>query len=110
MKIMVMPIDWAAPRRHSIPRHGLDPRFSRLARNLRDDREPGILATQVHATLVRIVDDRLMAHHGIDRVRDPAAAQALLGEDLARYVEEPPTARRGQIEFIHDLISRIEAL
>ena len=103
-------IDLTAPRRRVPTRHGLDPRFSSLARTLRDSREPSVVAWNLHATLVRVIDDRLARHHGIDRVTQPEQAQAVMGQVLSRYVDEPPRARRSQTAFLSDLLTRIEAL
>ncbi|HEY7044036.1 MAG TPA: hypothetical protein VH419_10245 [Nocardioidaceae bacterium] len=106
----VTPVDWVAPRHRSVPRRGLDPRFSRLARKLRDDVGWEIAARDLHTTLVSIVDERLAAHHGIDRRQQPAAAQAVLGEELSGYIEEAPRVRRGQAAYVSKLLTRIEAL
>lgn len=104
----VTPMSWTAPRRATRHRYGLDPRFSRLSRDLSDNRDPDALATQLHTTLVRVIDDRLAAHHGIDRTTEPEQARAVLGSDLAAYVATPgPRASRRQLS---DLLTRIEAL
>jgi hypothetical protein len=102
-------VEWSVPRRRVIPRNGLDARFSRLARILRD-RDPSVAAQQVHATLVRVVDDRLAAHHGIDRRLQPTQARSVMGEPLTAYIDEPPMVRRDQTAYLADVITRIEAL
>ncbi len=104
----VTAISWSAPRRQVRPRYGLDPRFSRLSRALSENRDPDVLAAQLHATLVRVIDDRLVSHHGIDRTAAPEQAHALLGAELTAYVAAPRP--RSSRKHLHDLLSRIEAL
>jgi hypothetical protein len=98
------------PRRRLIPRWGLDARFSRLAATLRPPHDPQLVASQVHATLVGLVDERLIAHHGIDRAADPNAARAVMGDVLADYVDHEPTARRNLMPYLSDMVTRIEAI
>ncbi len=108
LQTRVTPISWSAPRPAVRPRYGLDPRFSRLSQALRENREPDALAAQLHTTLVRVIDDRLASHHGLDRGAQPEQARALLGPELSAYVSTPypRTSRR----HLNDLLSRIEAL
>jgi len=101
-------ISWSAPRRSARPRYGLDPRFSRLSQDLSENRDPQVLAAQLHTTLVRVIDDRLSAHHGIDRTAHPEQAHAVLGTVLAAYAATP--AARTSRRQLSDLLTRIEAL
>jgi hypothetical protein len=103
-------LDLAAPRRRVVPRWGLDPRFSRLAAALRPPHDAHLVAAQVHATLVPIVDERLLARHGIDRAAEPERARALMDPKLTAYVENPPQPRRSQLAYLSDIITRIEDL
>jgi hypothetical protein len=103
-------LDLNPPRRRLTPRWGLDPRFSRLAASLRPPHDLDLVASQVHATLVGIVDERLGAHHGIDRAADPLAARAVMGPELSSYVEQPPAARRNLMAHLSDMVTRIEAI
>ncbi len=103
----VTAISWSAPRRQVLPRYGLDPRFSRLSQALIENRDPDALTAQLHATLVRVIDDRLVSHHGIDRTVQPEQAYALLGAELTAYVAAP---RPGSRKHLHELLARIEAL
>lgn len=48
-------------------------------------------AERVRQQLVAIVDDELLAVHGIDRDADPEAARAVLGDELHLYVTDPTT-------------------
>jgi hypothetical protein len=103
-------LDLDTPRRRLIPRWGLDARFSRLSASLRPPYDAQIVASQVHATLVAIVDERLLAHHGIDRAADPERARAVMDPSLAAYVERQAEPRRNLIAYLSDMVTRIEAL
>jgi hypothetical protein len=103
-------VEWTPPRRRITPRHGLDPRFLRLASLMRDETDRRLVSFRVHQTLVRIVDDRLQSHHGIDRATQPEQAAALLGPDVSQYVDRPPATRDLHPGQLDDLITRIEAL
>jgi hypothetical protein len=103
-------LDLDAPRRRLVPRWGLDPRFSRLAAALRPPHDLHLVASQVHATLMPIVDERLLAHHGIDRAVEPERAREVMDPKLAAYVERPPEARRNLMAYLSDIVARIEEL
>jgi hypothetical protein len=103
-------IDLNAPRRRYTPRWGLDARFSRLSASLREPHDRELISHQVHAILLAIVDERLLAHHGVDRATDPERAREVMGETLARYVEQPPAARRNLMNHLSDMVTRIEAI
>lgn len=72
-----------------------------------DDRR----SQRLHQTLVELIDDQLAVAHGISRSGDPAAANEILGRDLARFVADPDwaraVARRGKLG---DIVARIEAI
>ncbi len=104
------PIIWTPLHRSAGPSHGLDPRFFRLSQNFTDGTDSQYVADQVHHVLVRVIDDRLAANHGIDRASDPTAARAVLGEPLTSYVEQPPRPLRRNLSYLSDLITRIESL
>jgi hypothetical protein len=68
-------------------------------------------AERLWQRLVELIDDRLLAEHGIDRGRDPAGAQAILGDDLARFATDPHAARTlTDLATVDRVVSRIEAL
>jgi hypothetical protein len=102
-------IEWAAPWRRIDARHGLDPRFLQTARLLRDDDRADV-ARRVHRDLIRVIDDRLMAGHGIDRRTDPDRADSVLGPDLVEYVAGPPHPRQLSPRHLDIILTRIEAL
>jgi hypothetical protein len=66
---------------------------------------------RLRATLVDLVDDQLLAAHQIDRVEDPDAARAVLGDDLFAFVEDSGAADElaepRQLDRIVTLIERI---
>lgn len=80
---------------------------SGLAFRGREDRT----VRELHDTLVAVIDDELAAAHGVDRHTDPAAAGAILGTELWRFVTEPEPgrslARPSQLDHILTLIERI---
>jgi hypothetical protein len=78
-------VEWIPPRRP--PRSSLrasDPRVGSLRNQLYDARRFG--STELSATLVDLVDDRLLAHHHIDRATDSAAAMEALTPALRQLV------------------------
>lgn len=63
----------------------------------------------INATLVELVDDRLLAHHHIDRATDPAAADRMLTPALRKLVAQ----QRGQtagVRALRQILHDIEAL
>ncbi|MGH3657324.1 MAG: hypothetical protein ACRDUA_11745 [Micromonosporaceae bacterium] len=44
---------------------------------------------RVRPAIVALIDERLRLRHGVDRPRDPVRAQALLPDQLWRFVTEP---------------------
>jgi len=66
-------------------------RRRRITQTTDDDRPEPV--NEVVGTLLRVIDDHLLAEHSIDRSVDPAAAAAILGPDLTRFVTDP-SARR----------------
>jgi hypothetical protein len=102
-------IDFAAPRRRVAARHGLDPRFLQTARLLRDE-DRQLVSTRVHRDLVRVIDDRLTAHHGVVREAEPERARGVLGPELSAYVDQGPHPRQLHPRQLSALLTRIEAL
>ncbi len=114
-------LDWHDPRARSGARDGHDLRVQILRSRLRrptpkrtparqsrsNDTEP---VDEITETLRTVIDDHLIAEHGIDRRTDPEGAAEALGPDLARLVSDPSaskamTRRRslaGTIKLIED--------
>jgi hypothetical protein len=64
---------------------------------------------RLHATLVRIIDDRLRTEHGIDRRSQPEAARAVLGDELLAFADEPTGSRRsGRRRDLERIVTLIE--
>jgi hypothetical protein len=66
-------------------------------------------STELSDVLVRVVDDRLLAHHSIDRAHDEAAAHRALTPGLRRLVDETPYRITG-LRDLDRLVTDIEAL
>jgi hypothetical protein len=66
-------------------------------------------STELRTQLVSLVDDRLMAHHGIDRSSDPVRADAVLTPALRRLMSEPRSSGLGLRE-LRRIVTDIEAL
>ncbi|MEX0846843.1 MAG: hypothetical protein WD023_03610, partial [Ilumatobacteraceae bacterium] len=104
------PVDWRTTREGNGSGLAADARVGVLKRRLGS---AGALGSDhlVHATLVAVIDDRLLAEHLVDRVAQPAQAAALLGADLHDFVESPPSRQQwADPRFLPSILSRIEAL
>jgi hypothetical protein len=86
----VTPAQWDTGGRSTAHRRGADVRVGVLQRAL-DDVVKRQDVAHLHPLLVDLVDDRLLAHHGVDRERDPRSARAVLGDELADFVTTPPS-------------------
>ncbi|MCP3936444.1 MAG: hypothetical protein GY708_13840 [Actinomycetia bacterium] len=64
---------------------------------------------RLHAVLLALLDDRLLAHHQVDRARSPETARQLLGPSLTRLVDGPNPKTATPRELKRTL-SEIEAL
>jgi hypothetical protein len=108
------PADWNTESRASSRGRGADPRASRLHRYLRDVMEGNTRAGSdvvVAETLVQIIDDRVLAHHGIDRATDPERYAAVVGADVDAFVVAVAAGRTTvRARQLPGLISRNERL
>ena len=75
------------------PVHRVDRRVTRLRSGLAHGQTDSLSAERLHTSLVAIIDDQLRAGHQVDRVADPAAAAAIIGPELASFIDDP-TARQ----------------
>ena len=93
------------------PAHLTDRRVMRLRSGLAYGRRETASLERLRASLVDLVDDQLRAVHQIDRVEDPDAARAVLGEQLSAFVDDPQSARGlerpQQLDRIVTLIEQI---
>jgi hypothetical protein len=71
------------------PEHRVDRRVTRLRSGLAHGQTDSLSAARLHADLVAIIDDQLRAGHQVDRSVDPAAAEAIIGADLAAFIDDP---------------------
>lgn len=84
-----------------------DPRVGRLRRSAQATWLTG--STWISDTLVDLVDDRLAAHHHIDRATDPEAADKVLTPTLRRLVTGP-RRRTATPHELQRILTDIEAL
>lgn len=88
---------------------GFDAKVRSLRFNLlsmRDER-----ADRLYRLLVELIDDQLHSVHGVDRRRDPVAAETLLGPDLHAFVtDERSAASLKQHRRLERVVTRIEEL
>jgi hypothetical protein len=103
------PVTWARPHDDPIRVAGEDPRLSLLKRVISGHLDAKDVDDQLHRHLAAVVDERLLARHGITRSASPERAAKVLGPDLCGLLAGPPTRRlsSGQIDR---LLTRIEAL
>lgn len=101
------PVPWT--RRSRLPPRspGSNWRSVTLRRQMTSGERAG--STELRTQLVSLVDDRLMAHHGIDRSSDPVPADAVLTPALRRLMSEPRSSGLGLRE-LRRIVTDIEAL
>lgn len=73
----------------SAPPARADRRVARLRTGLAFGRSDGPTLDRLHASLVDIIDDQLRSAHQIDRLDDPVASSALLGDALVAFIDHP---------------------
>jgi hypothetical protein len=69
-----------------------DRRVMRLRSGLVWGRHDDTSLERLRASLVELVDDQLRSAHQIDRIEDPDAARAVLGDELFAFVDDPRAA------------------
>lgn len=90
---------------------GADVRVRVLRRTLAEALDDDAFIARVHPILVDLVDDRLDSSYGVTRPEHPGAARTILGPELADFVEHPPPpARARDLQYLSDILSRIESL
>lgn len=100
-------LEWTRRSRRQVFVRPADVRVNALRRKAQGSWWSG--ASDIGDTLVELVDDRLLAHHHVDRSTDPAAAAAVLTPALQSLVAAP---RRLSISAreLQQLLTDIEAL
>lgn len=88
-----------------------DRRVMRLRSGLVYGRHDDDALVRLRASLVELIDDQLRAAHQIHRVEEPDAARAVLGDELAAFVDDPGAAhalaRPNQLDRILTLIEQL---
>lgn len=69
-----------------------DRRVARLRSGLAYGRQHDASLGRIRESLVELIDDQLLAAHDVDRARDPAKADAILGPELAAFVNDEDSA------------------
>lgn len=107
---LAVPVDWRATSDGGTSARAADARVGFLRRQISDGRAldgPSVL----HHTLVGLVDDALITHHRVDRRADPERARALMGEELAQFVDgHTAPAVLADARQLSTTIARIESL
>jgi hypothetical protein len=101
------PVPWTRRSRRPQGSAGSSWRSVALRRQMSSGERAG--STELRTQLLSLVDDRLVAHHRIDRVTAPSQADALLTPSLRRLVAEPRSAGMGLRE-LRRVVADIEAL
>ena len=67
---------------------------------------------RVHALLTGLADERLRDCHALERGEDPEAAAALLGPDLAAYLDGRPSSSSARLttDQLHRHVQKLEEL
>lgn len=100
-------IDWNDGRRHQAMSVETNRRVAKLKRAARAAVSTNSIV--IHATLVDLVDDRLLAGHQIDRSIDSAAADGLLTPTLRKLVAD--SARHTvSVRELQQILTDIEML
>ena len=100
-------VDWGGNDRPPPPPPSADPRVVDLRRQVQAAWRTD--STRVADTLVALLDDRLAAHHGIDRAANPNAAAQLLSPAL-RHLIAPTRRPTITTRELQRILTDIEAL
>ncbi len=88
-----------------------DRRVTRLRHGLTYARRDDGSLVALRDDLVELVDDQLRSVHHVDRATDPERARALIGPDLATFLDDPTSARElAQPRRLDHLLTLIERL
>lgn len=87
-----------------------DMRTTTLRQALATGRSDARYARRLRNQLIAIVDDELRSVHGIDRHDDPAAARAVLGDELDRFLTADDRDAPLSPHDVARIVTRIEQL
>lgn len=68
------------------------------------------LSDRLHRQLVALIDDELLASHGVDRESDPQAAGLIMGQDLTDFVERSDAGPPMSLPTIVRMVTLIEQI
>lgn len=107
LTVEICGIDWTSRPLAVPPGAGDDPVVASLRQQIRSASWGG--STALRDTLLAAIDERLWAHHRIDRAADPVAAAGVLTPRLRRFVERQ---RRREVAAgeLRQILTEIEAL
>ncbi len=103
----IVAVEWPTHSSHA----PVDTSLQKRADRLRADASgaAGAYTTTLHDTLVALVDDRLLANHGVNRLADPQAANELLPASIQRLLDGPDR-RTSSTNELSKLLRDIEEL
>jgi len=111
LEAAVLAVRWQRPAGTAPTAAGRDHRVNVLRMRLAAPDHHGSTARELYGTLVGLIDDHLLAVHGIDRAHDPDAARRVLGPELDRFVAAgQPPARLTSVRVLRGVVQRIEQL
>jgi hypothetical protein len=111
LEAAVLTVRWQRPADTAATATGRDRRVDLLRMRLAAPDHHGSTARELYASLVGLIDDQLLAVHGIDRAQDPEAARVVLGPELSRFVAAgQPPARLTNVRVLRGVVQRIEQL
>jgi hypothetical protein len=106
----VQPARWVVHRTDDVARGG-DSRLEHLRWRLAARPKSAVEVDTFAPLLIDLIDDHVAAVHGIDRARDPAAFDRVVGPELAAFVARPPTDSQARsTQFVEGIVTRIESL
>ncbi len=103
------PARWQLVSDEPIRPPGSDPRLSLFERVIAQHLDSRDATDQLHRYVSETTERRLVTKHGINRATDPERARAVLGPELAGFLDNP-RSRRLSLSEIDSMLTRIEAL
>jgi hypothetical protein len=90
---------------------GGDTRVDHLRWRLSARPDDEVDASTFAPLLIALLDDRVAAVYGVERVSDPESYERIVGPQLAAFVSAPPSDNRARNpQYLAGILSRIESL